>query len=52
MVGNIVDPVYAARGRRKEEHSDAEVYERLEEIHRQCLNPDYQKLKTEGKQNA
>jgi hypothetical protein len=52
MAGNIVDQIYAARARRKEKHSDAEVYEKLEEIRRQCLDPYYQKLKTEGKQNA
>jgi hypothetical protein len=53
-VGNIVDPIYHTRFQRKEEHDDdEEVYQRLEEIRRQCLTPYYEQLKSEqGKQNA
>jgi hypothetical protein len=50
MVGNLVDPILYARLNRKEKHSDAEVYQRLDEIHRQCLDPYYQKLKAEREQ--
>ena len=50
-VGNIVDAVYAARLKRGELRSDKEIYQRLDDIRRQCLSPYYEKLNTEGNSN-
>src|ERR1700730_4957711 len=49
---NIVDPIYAARLRRKEQHSDDDVYRRLEEIRQRCLAPYYEQLKNDKETNA
>jgi hypothetical protein len=47
MVGNLVDPIYAARLKSRERHSDGEVYRRQREIHCQYLGPYYRQLKTD-----
>jgi hypothetical protein len=51
MVGNLVDPIYAARLKSRERHSDEEVYRRRREIHDQYLRPYYRQLKVD-KENS
>lgn len=46
-VGNLVDPIYAARLKSRERHSDEEVYRRQREIHDQYLRPYYRQLKVD-----
>jgi len=47
MVGNLVDPIYAARLKSRERHSDEEVCRRQREIHHQYLGPYFRELKTD-----
>jgi hypothetical protein len=47
MVGNLVDPIYAARLKSRERHSDEEVCRRQREIHHQYLGPYFRELRTD-----
>ena len=47
MVGNIEDPVYAAKTQAGEPNPDEETRNKLEEIRRRHFGPYFQQLKTE-----
>ena len=51
FVGNIVDPIYAVKTQAGEPNPDKETRNKLEEIRSRYLDPYFQRLKTEGKQN-
>jgi hypothetical protein len=53
MIGNIVDPISAARLRRNEQHSDDDVCRTLDGIRQRCLAPYYEQLENDnGKQKC
>jgi hypothetical protein len=52
MVGNIVDPIYAARLKRNEQHSDDDVYRTLDGIRQRCLAPHYEQLENDKTKNG
>lgn len=52
QVGNVVDAIYGAKLRRGEPNSDAETYEKLNEIHNRFLGPYYEQLKLKNERET
>jgi hypothetical protein len=49
MIGNFVDPIYAARLQARQKTQDSVTYENLREIHDRILGPYYQQLEETSK---